>query len=439
MRAGIVFSLLVLSLVVFNSCAGVRYAADVSGDRALLKELSSSAVFSRHHTGFSLYDPAAVRWICRYNDEKYFTPASNTKILTLLTCLHALGDSVESFRYQIRGDSLIFWGTGDPSLLYPHVSASARPLELLRAFPGDLYYATGHEMRRFGPGWSWDGFPYRYQVERSALPLYGNRVFITPDGEDMLTVIPSHFAGYVVRDGTMSHTGMRDADANVFRVNPARVPAGWAVEIPYLNSDYDTGRLLSDTLGKQVSLIYDLPLPESYSVVFGTSVDTLLRRMMQNSDNFVAEQLLIQCALMMRNTLVPDSAIAFMQNTVLDNAPDEFQWVDGSGISRYNLFTPRSMIWVLDLLLGMTSIEAMTEIFPAGGVSGTIEKWYGGDPPFVFAKTGTLQNQHCLSGYLRTDTGRWLIFSFMHNHITRPVDDVRMEMQSILNFVRRKY
>jgi D-alanyl-D-alanine carboxypeptidase/D-alanyl-D-alanine-endopeptidase (penicillin-binding protein 4) len=84
-------------------------------------------------------------------------------------------------------------------------------------------------------------------------------------------------------------------------------------------------------------------------------------------------------------------------------------------------------------------MDYVTQIFPAGGRSGTIANWYAHDPPFVYAKTGTLFNQHCLSGYLRADKGKWLMFSFMHNNFRGGSHRVREEMQKVLFEIKRKY
>jgi D-alanyl-D-alanine carboxypeptidase/D-alanyl-D-alanine-endopeptidase (penicillin-binding protein 4) len=86
--------------------------------------------------------------------------------------------------------------------------------------------------------------------------------------------------------------------------------------------------------------------------------------------------------------------------------------------------------------------EQLFHIFPAGGVSGTIKRWYApekGQQPYVYAKTGTLSNQHALSGYLVTKSGKMLIFSFMHNNFTGSINTIRQEMQDIFVFIRDNF
>jgi D-alanyl-D-alanine carboxypeptidase/D-alanyl-D-alanine-endopeptidase (penicillin-binding protein 4) len=68
---------------------------------------------------------------------------------------------------------------------------------------------------------------------------------------------------------------------------------------------------------------------------------------------------------------------------------------------------------------------------------GTIRNWYGGqESAYVYAKTGTLSNKHCLSGYLRTKSGRLLIFSFMHNNYVGSSTPVKEEMEKVLDWLR---
>src|SRR5689334_11511498 len=80
------------------------------------------------HIGFSVYDPDSKKTLFDYKSANYFTPGSNTKIFTFYASLKLLGDSVPALRYVFSGDSLIFWGTGDPSLLYQYTQSNDRAL-----------------------------------------------------------------------------------------------------------------------------------------------------------------------------------------------------------------------------------------------------------------------------------------------------------------------
>src|ERR1700758_3419165 len=91
--------------------------------RKIKKLFKHSAIMKDHFTGFALYDLDNKKMIYEINAEKYFTPASNTKLFTFYTCLKMLGDSVPALKYVVRGDSLIFWGTGDPSFLHSDLKA----------------------------------------------------------------------------------------------------------------------------------------------------------------------------------------------------------------------------------------------------------------------------------------------------------------------------
>jgi D-alanyl-D-alanine carboxypeptidase/D-alanyl-D-alanine-endopeptidase (penicillin-binding protein 4) len=133
--------------------------------------------------------------------------------------------------------------------------------------------------------------------------------------------------------------------------------------------------------------------------------------------------------------------IEYMMEHHFTQMPDEPQWVDGSGLSRYNMFTPRSVVWLLQQIDNeFEDDRKLFAMMPAGGESGTIRRWYAaadGQDPFVFAKTGTLSNNHCLSGYVITDSGRKLIFSFMNNHYVTSSSIVKEEMNKVLQYIRK--
>jgi D-alanyl-D-alanine carboxypeptidase/D-alanyl-D-alanine-endopeptidase (penicillin-binding protein 4) len=50
----------------------------------------------------------------------------------------------------------------------------------------------------------------------------------------------------------------------------------------------------------------------------------------------------------------------------------------------------------------------------------------------VFAKTGTLNKVKTLAGYLKTNSGKTLVFSLMVNNYAGSVDMVKKRMEKIL-------
>lgn len=157
---------------------------------------------------------------------------------------------------------------------------------------------------------------------------------------------------------------------------------------------------------------------------------------MQQSDNFIAEQLMLMCSYQLFSICDTEQAINYARDSLLSDLPDRPVWRDGSGLSRYNLFTPRSIVKLLHKISQEIPEERLFTTFPIGGVAGTIKSWYGAEEPYIFAKTGTLSNKHCLSGFIKTKSGRTLIFSFMNNNYINGSTEVKEAMQNVLEWIR---
>lgn len=421
------------------------FAAGAQTAPELASLFNDSEVLSSHFVGFKLYDPNTKEVLYEQHADKYFTPASNTKLYTMYAALTLLGDSIPALRYVERGDSLVFWGTGDPSLLNPEFGES-RVLDFLRSAGKQLYYATGNYTGNpFGRGWEWDDYAYYYQPEIHSMPVYGNLVNFKAANGGGIQVTPAFFAPYLQLDDTMREqrfTIRRDKHDNTFRYNGQAVPATLNRSAPFKTSDQLLAALLSDTLRRQVQLTR-MTLPPDARIVYSHPLDTVLQAMMLPSDNHIAEQLLLVCAAThIGQELDADSIRRYIVDMHLHDLPQRPEWHDGSGLSRYNLFSPASMVRLLEKLQEVVpDEERLLALFPAGGVSGTLERVYPtrNGRPFVWAKTGTLSNNHNQSGYLVTKTGRKLIYSFMNNNYVRPVAEVRQEMARVITAIHDNY
>ena len=435
-----------LLLLLWSSCATTNRSR--RGTPAERLDVAASPVFARAHTGFALYDPATGEWLRDYQADKYFIPASNTKLLTYYTGLRLLPDTLPALHYYAQGDSLIVWGAGHPSLLHPELpQADSVVINFLRQQPGQLYYCAGNFTgTRYGAGWAWDDYAYGYQRERSPLPLYGNAVHFRRDSTISrgFFVDPPYFTQFVGLDADLGGSRPRVLRAehdNQFSYNPsAFAGAPFARTVPFLTGPRLTARLLSEVVEREVRpLDLELPVPADARTLAVVPTAELYRVMLQDSDNFVAEQLLLAAAGTLGGSLDTDAIIRYALDSLLADLPQAPRWVDGSGLSRYNLTTPRSTVRLLEKIYRLVPEPTLLSTFPAGGESGTIRNWYAADRPYVFAKTGTLSNNHCLSGYLRARSGRLLLFSFMHNNYPGSATPFKEEMQRYLEAVYQQY
>lgn len=428
-----VFSCLILLLL--NSCSSTKQLS-----KSLHKQVEESVVFSKSFTGFALYDPVKKEWLANQWADRYFTPASNTKIFTLYASMTILGDRIPALQYQVKQDSLIFWGTGHPGFLHPDLPADSSVYLLFKEWTGPIFFSSSNFLdQRYGSGWAWDDYPYSFQPEKSPFPIYGNVVTFTNNGQAKPETAPSFFESYLkyIPGGSWVQ---RDESGNRFSYN-GRQREGLTRRIPFQYSDSLFVQLLSKALERPIFLLEEPLLPDSTAQFFYSSqaADSIYQLMMQQSDNFIAEQLLLSCASKLNNLLQTKPTINFVKDS-LNPTGAELIWVDGSGLSRYNMFTPRSIVQVLEELWNSIDRERLLNIFPAGGESGTIEPYYiGTDGPYIFAKTGTLRHNHCLSGYLRTRSGKWLIFSFMNNHYSTGSGPLKTEMEKVLKKIYEEY
>ncbi len=404
--------------------------------------LEDSEVFKKAFTGFSLYDPAEGKTLYEFNADKYFTPASNTKILTLYTSLRTLGDSIPALQYSRQGNLLVFWGTGDPSFLNPHLTQNPQVFDFLKNSREQLLFCpANYKDQRYGSGWMWDDNFYDYQSEKTPLPIYANVAhFIQNDTTGGIQVKPAFLAKTLDYDSTLHEDDFvgRVEYENQFTLNTlAKTGKKFEMHVPFHATPHFITEVLADTLKRQVSLLESnmLPPPDA-KTLYSLKADSLYTLMMQESDNFIAEQLLLLCSWQRTGTMNTEQAIDFAKKNLLNDLPDEPKWVDGSGLSRYNLVTPRSLVALLSKIQQMVPRERLFGIFPAGGVNGTIKDYYrNGGTPYIFAKTGTLRNNHNLSGYLISKKGKLLIFSFMHNNYTGSMSALRKEMERVLKGV----
>lgn len=407
--------------------------------KKVAKEFKNSNVIKQYQIGFALYNMEEKKMIFQKDADKYFTPASNTKLYTFYASLKMLPELMPALKYVERNDSLIFWGTGDPSFLQFAVKDKSA-YNFLQASNKKLFFAPGrYSGAFFGEGWSWDDYDYYYQPEITELPVMDNMVTSTYASPNKINIEPKVFAPCFEVDSSKTIGNFqvtRDFLANHFRYPTVAVKPGYNQQNPYKTSIQTTVEVLTDTLHKPVGVV-KMKIPADAKTLPGAKRDSVLKHMMLPSDNFIAEHLLLVCSNQIGDTLSTTKAINHITKNYLSFLPDKVKWADGSGLSRQNLFTPRDNIYLLDSIYKLVNNrEKLFDMLPAGGKTGTLKNAYPKtDRPFVYGKTGSLGGVHNQSGYVITKKGRTYIYAFMNNNFINQTAEVRGEMVRIMTYI----
>ncbi|KLT64575.1 D-alanyl-D-alanine carboxypeptidase [Pedobacter sp. BMA] len=418
-------------------------SADKTISRKVSKAFKNSEVIKQYQVGFALYNMETRRMIFQKDADKYFTPASNTKLYTFFASLKMIPEQMPALKYIEKNDSLIFWGTGDPAFLQFAVKDQSA-YQFLKASDKKLFFAPGrYSGTFFGDGWSWDDYDYYYQPEITEMPIMDNMVTSSYLSDKKINIEPKVFAPCFELDSNKTTGGFqvtRDFLSNHFKYPKVDVKAGYSQQNPYKTSVQTTIDVLSDTLHKPVGVI-KMKIPTYAKTLQGAKRDSVLKHMMLPSDNFIAEHLLLVCSNQIGDTLSTTKAIAHISKTYLSFLPDRVKWADGSGLSRQNLFTPRDNVYLLDSIYHLVNNqEKLFDMLPAGGKTGTLKSAYPKtDKPFVYGKTGSLGGVHNQSGYVLTKKGKTYIYSFMNNNFIKPTSEVRAEMVRIITYIHDNF
>lgn len=421
-----VFSAFVLLLS--QSCAGSR----VKRINKSVDTVLSGASFRNHHYGLLVVDPTTEDTLLAKASNKYFIPASNVKIATLYTSLSLIPSEIPTISYTTIGDSLYFEGLGNPSSLHPRFKDSSL-VKFLENYPFVFFSDANFTGPAWAPGWAWEDYDQAFSAERNSLPLFGNVVTVSSASE--FHASPAYFKDSIYREKSNYY---RKADQNIFYSSPGEKDT---LSIPFINRPHLSRDLLGSLLKREVNNATTIPAGPEKKILYSYSRDSVLRHMMFESDNFLAEQMLLVASSSLNDTLSSSRAIEKMKEQLFEKGDQIPRWVDGSGLSRYNLFTPKSLVNILFKLYSEYRWEYIRRLFPAAGHSGTLKEDFSStSDPFLFAKSGSMGNVYCLSGYLETSSGKLLIFSFLNNNFASGQgSSIKKEMQRIFEILRADY
>jgi D-alanyl-D-alanine carboxypeptidase/D-alanyl-D-alanine-endopeptidase (penicillin-binding protein 4) len=475
------------------ACSGARVAPpvpapgapNVAEPRAALRAFVDSIVatpdFRSAHWGVLIVDPARGDTLYSRNADKLFVPASNQKLITGAVALTQLG---ADHRWTttllargtvqdgvLRGD-LVVRGEGDPSISSHMRGDAMAPLRDL----ADSLRARGIASIRgrvvaapspftdspLGSGWEWDDLDEPYGAGVDA--LYFN------EGFTEILVRAGARAGDSVR--AVSRPAATHPPLIVRATTVAR-PAGAdsAQRRPRLTVGYDSSRagiLVSGTIAIGDTAVLELALrdhPGAFVAALrealrsrGITVDEartdttatldslvalrspplrdVLPAFEKPSQNQIGELLFKSVARKATGIGRADSAQRTVSAQLLawGAAPDGFAVRDGSGLSRHNFVSPRTLVKVLDAMRRHPDFRVFYDALPVAGLDGTLDTRLRGTAAAgnVRAKTGYVDKARSLSGYVTAADGRMLIFSLLCNNYSVPTKAVELVQDAVV-------
>jgi D-alanyl-D-alanine carboxypeptidase/D-alanyl-D-alanine-endopeptidase (penicillin-binding protein 4) len=432
------------SLLILSSCS-VQKQISKSATQLVLKDSSLTAA----HVGISIYEPSTNKYWYNYQGDHYFVPASNTKIPTCYVAMKYLGDSLVG-AHKAENDTAIFiFPTGDPTLLHPDFKDQP-VIQFLRSVRKKIYVTDiGWQEEALGSGWSWNDYNEPYMAERSPMPIYGNLIkwVQEKDNNEPAIIYSIPEINWEVNFDTTkgkNFSVVRNISENVYNVTESNEKKS-EEDVPFATQGVKaTIELLSDSVHKAISLLSPQPVQKvnkatrHSDVIHSQPTDSLLKPMMHRSDNFFAEQSLLMVSNELLHVMNDEKIIDTLLKTDFKDLPQKPRWVDGSGLSRYNLFSPKDFVFIFDKMKNDFGMDRIKNILPTGN-EGTLTNYYKSEAGYIFAKTGTLSGVVSLSGFLYTSKKKLLIFSVLVNNHNSSASAVRRAVEKFVEKIRNNF
>ncbi|MDB4015612.1 D-alanyl-D-alanine carboxypeptidase [Flavobacteriaceae bacterium] len=403
--------------------------------RKFNRSIAMETAFKGAQVSISVFDLEEKKEIVSIQSDKNMLPASTIKLVTFLGVLQTFGSTIPLFHYKKQGSRFYFWSSGYPLVTHPNYE-NDKAFAFLKKQKDSLFYIPRPmTSEALGSGWAWDDTSFAFSAKKSSFPFHGNLVQIISSPEtDSLRLSPPRF------EQTIPYTKKQEyyeflANDQIRRLS--RIKAD-TLYLPFTPSDSLFVQLVQDAIATPIYIGSKQEISlDGYKTL--TSIKTTLcKALLHDSDNLVAESIVLmlsgtsQWELNTRQGL----AMLYQQNKTLKS---QFQQVDGSGLSRYNLASPRGLLETLNKIYEMIGSRNIKTLFPQANSEGTLIRYAPVQRiDFVYAKSGNLRNNHILAGYLFSGTNKPYAFVISVNNYTGDKKGIQAAIGARLSFLHKK-
>ncbi|MEH1815143.1 MAG: D-alanyl-D-alanine carboxypeptidase/D-alanyl-D-alanine-endopeptidase [Nostoc sp.] len=422
-------------------------------------------LFSRGRWGILIQPLSTGPTLYSRDAQKYFTPASNLKLLTTAAALQELGANfrIRTSIYQNGNGVLRVVGRGDPSLSDTELQKLAQQLKQkgitqIQQLIADDSYIQGDIVN---PTWQWEDVQSSDGVPVSSFILNQNifsfklvpqavgkslQVLWIDAGEakqwriiNQSITVPQNQPSYVNVTRELSGTVLR------IQGQLATNSEESLIDLPVVDPNYYFLRRFRTALAtKKITLGQTLVVnggvnQQEIAFVESPPLAELLAETNLNSNNLYAEALLRALAVKktrLKNQTSADVGLEVVKAslTKLGVDPANYILVDGSGLSRRDLVTPEAFVQTLRGMAKTPTAYIYRASLPVAGKSGTLKGRFQNTPAegIVQAKTGTLTGVVSLSGYMNAPKYEPLVFSIIVNQSDQSATVVRQAIDEVV-------
>ncbi|MHA7172555.1 D-alanyl-D-alanine carboxypeptidase/D-alanyl-D-alanine endopeptidase [Arthrobacter monumenti] len=381
-------------------------------ERDVLAKRLDKALIAAAEGGFTGVVVDALTGKVLYDDggNQPRVPASNTKLLTAVTVLNALGAEHRFSTRVVQGED---------------------PRELILVGGGDVLLAAGES----DP----DAVMGHAGLATLAEETVASLVQAGVTGKISIKVDDSLFTGRPAEDVWLAGDLQAGQVAPIFpmALNSGRYSPAERYGARPQDSALHAGRTFAAALqkaGKEagikvaegVSRKTSGEVGEETAAVQSATVGEQVELMLETSDNYLAETLSRMAAVAKGRPASFDGSTKTIEKTIAGLGVDTsgLALADSSGLSPANRISTAQLAATLRIIVNTEDpdLAAVRDGLPIAGLTGTLSDRYTKDPALagaglVRAKTGTLNEVLALSGYVVTDERRLLVFSFIGNDL----------------------
>lgn len=422
----------------------------------LKNSFASSALFA-----IDIYNLSDNNSIYNQNEKLLLHPASNMKLFTSAAGLYFL-DEDYSFdtEFYIHGDiidSVLFGdlfviGGFDPLFSSADLNFSVKQIMKagIKSITGNIYGDVSKmDSLYWGEGWMWDDDPGGFSpyltplcINRNSAEIVYRPGRIGSPAEIKVSPSTEYFSFRNTSETIMEDTSDLTITRNIInRTNDISISGtlSYTERVDTSHVNMYRPELYFLTLMKEAlhyngiffnGIIDTLTKPGSAELIYSFSqpIQKVLMELNKESDNLSAEMLLRALSYeKFGGPATAENGLKLIDSLIIKLGfdLDDYRLVDGSGLSHYNLISAEVINRLL-IYVYQNDIElytALRKTLPVSGISGTLQNRmrYSNVKGKVAAKTGTLSGISCLSGYLKTVSGKDVCFSIMiQNFVEKP-------------------